>query len=95
MTSNPLRGSSRPRKTTWYGRRAPVAEKDPASIALGMVTTSSTRAATALAATELPLAFLTTGHRIPDDLQVASPRALAALLLRSGFRSLARQESPR
>jgi flagellar biosynthesis protein FlhF len=40
---------------------------------------------TALAATELPLAFVTNGHRVPHDLEDASPRGLAALILRSGL----------
>ena len=39
---------------------------------------------TALAGTDLPLSFVTNGHRVPDDLQEASPRGLAALMLRSG-----------
>ena len=32
----------------------------------------------------LPLSHFTHGHRVPDDLQFASPQALTALLLRSG-----------
>ncbi len=38
---------------------------------------------TALAGSKLPLSFLTTGHRVPDDLEGATPRGLAAILLRS------------
>jgi flagellar biosynthesis protein FlhF len=38
----------------------------------------------ALAPRELPLAFFTNGHHIPDSLQPASPHGLAALLLRDG-----------
>jgi flagellar biosynthesis protein FlhF len=38
----------------------------------------------ALAERGLPLAFVTTGHAVPDDLEHASARGLTALLLRSG-----------
>ncbi len=48
---------------------------------------------TATAASRLPLAFITNGHRIPEDIEDASPRGLAALLLRSGFRASSTQES--
>ena len=37
----------------------------------------------ALAPTRIPLAFVTNGHRVPDDLEDASPRGLAAAILRS------------
>ena len=39
---------------------------------------------TALARTDLPLAFTTNGHRVPDDLVAATPRRLAALMMRAG-----------
>lgn len=39
---------------------------------------------TALARTDLPLAFTTHGHRVPDDLVAATPRRLAALMMRAG-----------
>ncbi len=39
---------------------------------------------TAIAERRLPLGFLTTGHRVPDDLEPATPQRLAALLLRAG-----------
>ncbi len=48
---------------------------------------------TALAPSRLPLAFLTTGHA-PPDLEDASPRALAALMLRNGLPRRATQEIP-
>jgi flagellar biosynthesis protein FlhF len=38
----------------------------------------------ALVSKPLPVAFLTDGHAIPDNLKAASPHALAALLLRAG-----------
>jgi flagellar biosynthesis protein FlhF len=50
---------------------------------------------TALAAARLPLAFVTDGHRIPDDLARASARGLTALLLRSGRDAIAAAETPR
>ena len=37
----------------------------------------------ALAETDIPLAFVTNGHRVPDDLEDATPRGLAAAMLRS------------
>lgn len=43
---------------------------------------------TAVAQAGLPFGFLTNGHRVPDDLEDASPRTLAALLLRSGCREV-------
>jgi len=39
---------------------------------------------TALAGSELPLSFVTCGHRVPQDLDTVSPRRLTALLLRAG-----------
>jgi flagellar biosynthesis protein FlhF len=39
---------------------------------------------TALASRRVPLGFFTTGPAVPDDLVVASPQGLAALLLRAG-----------
>ncbi|MCP3979355.1 MAG: hypothetical protein GY716_08505 [bacterium] len=39
---------------------------------------------TALAAHKLPLAFFTNGQSVPEDMQLASPHGLAALLLRAG-----------
>jgi len=39
---------------------------------------------TASADRRLPLSFVTNGHSVPDDLEPASPRGVAALLLRSG-----------
>ena len=42
---------------------------------------------TALAEKKRPLAFFTTGHTVPDDLEAASPRGLARLLLRAGRES--------
>ncbi len=48
---------------------------------------------TAIASKRLPLAFVTNGHVVPDHLEEASPRGLAALLLRSGFRSELTRES--
>jgi flagellar biosynthesis protein FlhF len=46
---------------------------------------------TAVAQAGLPLGFLTNGHRVPDDLQEATPRTLAALLLRSGCHEVAQR----
>jgi flagellar biosynthesis protein FlhF len=40
---------------------------------------------TALAPTNLPITLLSTGHRVPQDLEDASSARLASLLLRSGF----------
>ena len=39
---------------------------------------------TALASARLPLSFVTTGHEVPGDLESASARGLAAMLLRAG-----------
>jgi flagellar biosynthesis protein FlhF len=52
---------------------------------------------TALSEFDLPLSFLTNGHRVPDDLQNATPRGLAALMLRQAGRSgrTSRQETHR
>ena len=41
----------------------------------------------ALARTDLPLSFITNGQRVPDDLVAATPRGLAALMLRDGHPS--------
>lgn len=47
---------------------------------------------TALAGRELPLSFVTNGHRIPDDLERVSARSLAVMLLRAGRTPAARRE---
>jgi flagellar biosynthesis protein FlhF len=47
---------------------------------------------TALASSTLPLAFYTDGHRVPEDLGDASPRKIAALLLRAAYGAGNRQE---
>jgi flagellar biosynthesis GTPase FlhF len=47
----------------------------------------------ALAARGVPLAFVTHGHRIPDDLSPASPRDVGAILLRAGRRSASSSEA--
>jgi flagellar biosynthesis protein FlhF len=48
---------------------------------------------TAVAPTGWPVAFFTTGHRVPQDLENASPRGLAARLLRAGCESADRPEA--
>ena len=48
---------------------------------------------TALAGRKLPLAIFTTGHAVPDDMERATPRQLAALLLRGGSRAVAPMEN--
>ena len=40
---------------------------------------------TAVVSTKLPLAFVTTGHHVPQDLRRATPLALAELLLDPGL----------
>jgi flagellar biosynthesis protein FlhF len=50
---------------------------------------------TALADAKLPLSFITTGHQVPEDLESATPRGLAALLLRVGHQAAHPLENPR
>jgi flagellar biosynthesis protein FlhF len=46
----------------------------------------------ALAECGLPLSFFTNGDAVPDDLESASPRGVASLLLRAGRTPEARME---